>query len=131
VLVNVLVDAGTCSAADIHADVEALRMKSPGQGRFAHICQGPHFKRRVIRKPGAVRGVFVGNNHEVAVIVRIPVHDDEIFFTAKQNKVLPVALLLRLCTENTTRLFMIDSAQILHAPGSPKFFHVSESLATV
>ncbi len=59
-------DAGAGGAAQIHPQIEAVRMVDVVERRLHALREQHHFRRGVPFQPGKIRGVRVGNDHHVA-----------------------------------------------------------------
>lgn len=77
-----LVYASARNLADVHADVEAVRLHELGQRADALLRERRHLGELVRRQRRDVRGVAVGYDHKMPRVVGIRVHYHETILAA-------------------------------------------------
>ena len=75
--VQVLVYAGAGDFADVHADVESVRLHELRQGPDALLRERRHLCEFIRSQRREVRCVAVGHDHQVSRVVGVRVHDYE------------------------------------------------------
>ena len=80
--VDVTDDAGAASAAEIHADVHAVRFVERAKRAFNTRGKLHHFGEGFGIRAGEIADVRVGNDHDVAGGIGKTIEDDEDFFAA-------------------------------------------------
>ncbi len=79
-------DSRAGRAAQIHAQIEAVGMISVIERRLHALRKQHHFRRSFPFEAGKIRGMRVGNDHDVARSIGIAIQNDEIFHAAKDDE---------------------------------------------
>ncbi len=118
---NMVLDAGTGDTAEIHPDIKSMRSHHLLDRPNAFRHQRHHLPTLRFSEIGKFTEMPIGNDHEMSVIVRIKIHDDEAMLPAVKDEIFSVIFLLRFQAENTAIFFLPEN--IINAPGSPEDIH--------
>jgi hypothetical protein len=90
--VEVAGDSGAGSAAEVHAEVEALRVINIFEGYLDALGEDHHFGEDFWIGGWQVGSMLVGHDHDVAGGVRKRIKDDEIFDATKNDERLAIII---------------------------------------
>ena len=120
--VEMLVDAGAGSGAEVDADVEAVGAEGGVDGGLEALEHSHHLEGFVVGEVLQPAGLAVGQDHEVAGVVGINIEQGEAALAAGEDEVGFVVGALRDAGEDVSLVFLA----IFHvkiAPRRPEMFH--------
>jgi len=83
--VDVCVDTASRNTANVGSEVYSLGFQRFFKRHYCEVRQFHNLKLRLPVEPGERGGLKVGNDHQVATVVRVEVHDDETLFPPVQQ----------------------------------------------
>src|SRR5690349_25019434 len=93
-------DSRSRGPAKIHPEVETLRMVRVLKRLLHPLRKDHHFGKASGIGTSEIARVRIGNDHDVAAGVRVPIENDEILFGAKDDKRLRIVVGLKRAAEN-------------------------------
>src|SRR5580698_5758476 len=117
-------DACACGAAEVHAEIHAVRLVICLEGFFHALGQMHHFAEGIAIAQIQFGDVSVGNDHDVAGGVREAVEDDENLRAAIDDERVLIVLPGGGVAKNAVGLFpRHDLRHVRIAPGGPEIVH--------
>jgi len=117
--VQVLVNARPRTAPQIQPDVESLRLEGFPQNLLGDLRDLHQLRQFLIAQPRQTGHMAVGHDHQMPVVVRESVQDDESAGEAGDDVVFAVTPLIGLLTKDAT-LLLVRRRHIRQPPWRPK-----------
>lgn len=103
--------------AHVDPDVESVGVHRPLQDLDTEVGQFEKLGPLLGAPAGESRGVAAGNHHQMAVVVGVSVHDDEVMLAPVEDQILSVPVLIDLLAEYAAARLVTED--VLHPPGCP------------
>src|SRR5436190_4243045 len=117
-------DSRAGSTAEIHAEIHAIGFVERFEGCLGALRQVHHFRERCRVHAGNFRGVFVGNDHQMARSIGKAIQNSERACATMHDERRRVVHALRRIAKNARGLFTGNGiGDVLVAPGSPDVIH--------
>ena len=121
--VNMISNAGSCNCPLIDTHIETMwRERCSYRGEAT--LRGRHDIRQcwwVELFDGGY--MLIGGNHEVAVVIRVDIHQNEAEIASVQQEIFFIAPLGGLGAEDTSFILLLAGFDVCHTPWSPKMVH--------
>src|SRR5918996_740618 len=122
--VEVIRNPGAGGHAQVHADVEPIRLHRFLQRLHASLHQALHVQRLVVLDLLELTDVAERGYHQVTAVVRVLVQHGERQLASRHDQGLLVVAFLRLLAEQAPLILALAGlADVLHPPGRPQPFH--------
>lgn len=119
---DVACDAGSGSASDVHADVDAVGGVELAQNAFHFLCERDHFMRGGVGEFLQLVEMRVGDDHHVAGGVWIRIKDDEAILATMHDANFSVVPFFGKIAEDASGDFS-RGGDVCVAPRGPQIVH--------
>lgn len=117
---QVVRDPGPRHIREVHPDIEPVRPHVLLERFLSEKKDIEKFRFFIEREAARVRDVTDRDDHQMPVIIRIPVEDQGVVGGAKDNEVLPVFLVPEQPAKKTALFFSGARTQVRFAPRCPQ-----------